>query len=446
MTTSWTRQHTLASPVEFEGVGLHSGEHSHVLLRPAPAGTGRVFVRSDLPGEPSVTVSDVAFDCPPGRTVLSRDGVSVETIEHLLAALSGLGVDNVRVEVTGTEPPAYDGSARCFADAIVEAGLEVQDAPREAYVIEEPVVAEAGGAQVVALPARTEKPRDALSQLAYSLSYDGSSLASGWLEITLTQEAFLAEIAPARTFCMARDVDDLLRTGMGKGATHENTLVIKDDRVVDNELRFEDEPVRHKLLDLMGDLALLGIPVVGRVVGFRSGHTVNRRLARQIGRAARRRRLDDLFSEPVMDIRQIESILPHRYPFLLVDRVVELEPETRIVAAKNVTWNEEFFLGHFPSSPVMPGVLQVEALAQAAGLLLSRYVRVGKKMAALVGLDDVKMRRPVVPGDRLLLNVEVKRLRKTLGICVGKATVGGETATEATLLFGLIREGAVESS
>ncbi|MHC4250012.1 MAG: 3-hydroxyacyl-ACP dehydratase FabZ, partial [Planctomycetota bacterium] len=207
-----------------------------------------------------------------------------------------------------------------------------------------------------------------------------------------------------------------------------------------NELRFPDELARHKALDLVGDLALLGAPVAGRIYGFRSGHRLNRELVRRLQRSAPRRPIGSLPPQRVMGVADIEGILPHRYPFLLVDAVLDLEPEKRIVAVKNVSRNEEFFQGHFPGGELMPGVLQVEALAQAAGLLFSKYVRAGGNMAVLVGLDRVKMRRPVLPGDRLLLNVTVKKIRRTLAICEGKATAGGDVTAEATLLFGLIRD------
>ena len=459
------RQRTLAGPIEIEGVGLHTGAPSRVVFRPAPAGHGRTFVRVDLPGAPEFSGADMDESPQPGRTALSRGEASVQTVEHVLAALSGMGVDNVRVELTSPEPPVGDGSARLFAEAVAKAGIVEQDAAREAFAIEEPIVVERDGARLVALPMRPRSPEGPLTAVGYSLAYRDSPLARGWVEHLLTAEEFLRGLAPARTFCMARDVERLRALGLGKGATHENTLVIDGDRVVGNELRFSDEPARHKALDLVGDLGLLGAPLVGRVCGFRSGHRLNGEMVREILRAVPRRRIEDLVpgalarragrcaapdvgptpcvgGEPAMGIADIERILPHRYPFLLVDRVLELEPEKRVVAVKNVSWNEEFFSGHFPESPVMPGVLQVEALAQAAGLLLSKYVRVGGKMAALAGVDRVKLRRPVLPGDRLVLVVELKKVRRSLAICGGVARVGGNVAAEATLIFGLIRDRA----
>ncbi len=434
------RQCTLADSFTIEGVGIHTGVKTRAVFKPAPAGHGRTFVRADLPGSPELSTSDIDADPAPGRTALVRGEASAQTVEHVLAALSGLGVDNVRIELDSPEPPVGDGSARQFAEAIERTGVVEQDAVREVIIVEEPVVLEEDGARLVALPLRPAPDGTPLTQLGYLLDYNGSSLARGWVEFPLTGKGFMRELAPARTFCMAADVERLRAMGLGAGATQQNTLVIDDDRVVGNELRFPDEPARHKALDLVGDLALLGAPVAGRIYGYRSGHRLNRELVRRLRRSAPRRAIGKPSAGRVMGIDEIERILPHRYPFLLVDAVLELEPEKRIVAVKNVSRNEEFFRGHFPGNEVMPGVLQVEALAQAAGLFLSKYVRVGGMMAALVGLDRVKMRRPVLPGDRLLLNVTLKKIRRTLAICEGTATVGGDVAAEATLLFGLIRD------
>jgi UDP-3-O-[3-hydroxymyristoyl] N-acetylglucosamine deacetylase/3-hydroxyacyl-[acyl-carrier-protein] dehydratase len=439
-TATSPRQCTLAHSFTIEGVGLHTGAETRAVFKPAPAGHGRTFVRADLPGAPELSTSDIDADPAPGRTALARGEASAQTVEHVLAALSGLGVDNVRIELDSAEPPVGDGSARQFAEAIERTGLVEQDAAREVVVVEEPVVLEENGARLVALPLRPAPDGTPLTRLGYSLDYNGSSLAHGWVEFPLTGEGFMRELAPARTFCMAADVERLRAMGLGAGATQENTLVIDDDRVVGNELRFPDEPARHKALDLVGDLALLGAPVAGRVYGFRSGHRLNRELVRRLKRSAPRRPIGEVAAGRAMGIEDIERILPHRYPFLLVDTVLELEPEKRIVAVKNVSRNEEFFRGHFPGNELMPGVLQVEALAQAAGLFLSKYVRVGGMMAVLVGLDRVKMRRPVLPGDRLLLNVTLKKIRRTLAICEGTATAGGDVTAEATLLFGLIRD------
>jgi UDP-3-O-[3-hydroxymyristoyl] N-acetylglucosamine deacetylase/3-hydroxyacyl-[acyl-carrier-protein] dehydratase len=353
--------------------------------------------------------------------------------------VSGLDIDNVRIEIDGPEPPAGDGSAGPFADALLEAGIATQEAPREVYVVEEPVVVEKDGARVVALPLDPASNGGSISSYGYSLSYRGSSLAQGYREVSLGRESFMTDLSRARTFCMARDVERLKAIGLGRGATRQNTLVIEDDRAQETELRFEDEPVRHKIVDMIGDVGLAGAPVAGRILGFRSGHRQNWMLVQHIVKKVAKRPVTDVARPTVMGMDEIQRILPHRFPFLLVDRVIELVPNERILAVKNVCMNEDFFRGHWPENPVMPGVLQVEALAQAAGLLLSQYVRSGGKMAALAGLDRVKLRRPVVPGDRLLLDVRVKKIRRTLGVCEGTATVGGEVTAEANLLFGLIR-------
>ncbi len=445
-TTAPPMQKTLAAPFTIEGVGIHTGAEARAVFVPAPAGHGRTFVRTDLPEAPELSTSDIDADTAPGRTAHVRGDASVQTVEHVLAALSGLGVDNVRIELNSSEPPVGDGSARHVAEAIERTGLVEQDAVREAIVIEEPMVVEGDGARLVALPLASAMNGGPLTRLGYALDYSGSSLARGWVEFSVTKDGFLRELATARTFCMAADVERLKAMGLGAGATQENTLVIDDDRVVGNELRFPDEPARHKVLDLLGDLALLGAPVAGCIYGFRSGHSLNRELVRQLLRSAPRRPIGVPRALRIMGMVDIERILPHRYPFLLVDEVIELEPEKRIVAIKNLSRNEEFFRGHFPGSELMPGVLQVEALAQTAGLLFSKYFRGDGSMAVLVGLDRVKMRRPVLPGDRLHLNVSVKKARRTLVICEGKATSGGDVTAEATLLFGLIRERSASGS
>lgn len=350
-TSASVRQHTLAGTFTIEGTGLHTGAPARAVFRPAPPGHGRRFVRADLSGAPELSTSDVDLNPGPGRTALVRGDVSAETVEHVLAALSGLGVDNVLIELHSTEPPVGDGSAREFAEAIRRTGVVEQDAPREVLVVEEPVVVDDDdGARLVAMPMRPGSPGAPLTSLGYSLAYDGSDLARGWFELSLSGDAFMRELAPARTFCMARDVERLRELGLGAGANHGNTLVIDGDRVVGNDLRFPDEPARHKVLDLVGDLGLLDAPLVARVHGFRSGHRQNRELVRRLVRSARRRPLESLFPGPVMRMPDILRILPHRYPFLLVDGVLELEPERRIVAVKNVAWNEEF-PGPLPREP-----------------------------------------------------------------------------------------------
>jgi UDP-3-O-[3-hydroxymyristoyl] N-acetylglucosamine deacetylase/3-hydroxyacyl-[acyl-carrier-protein] dehydratase len=432
-------ERTLASSFEIAGRGLHGGLAVRLTALPAAPGTGVSFIRTDDPSMPALTVADADPSSPAGRTALARDGVSVETVEHFLAAASALGLDNARVELDGPEVPALDGSALPFVEAISRAGLVEQPRPREGYVVTEPVVVEDGDARLVAVPLRPDGSR--LTELSYVLCHEGNPLACGRMEIALTPEAFVRELAPARTFCLAADVERLRASGLGKGADHSNTVVVDGSRSQGGELRFPDEPVRHKLLDLAGDLALLGAPVVGRIMGFRSGHALNRGLVARLRRACPRRGLDSPLPRPALRFEDVLSVLPHRYPFLLIDRVLEIEEEKRIAAAKAVSGNEAFFRGHFPGNPVMPGVLQIEALAQAAGVLLSKYMRVGGKMAALAGVDGVRFRRPVVPGDMLRLDVKLKKLRRTLCVCECAATVGGDVASEATLLFGLIGAG-----
>ncbi len=424
------RQKTLAKEVEFKGIGLHTGEKARVRVLPAREEQGILFKRVDLAPEISLGTEDIAPDPGYGRTSLAKGEVKLDTIEHLSAALYGVGISNATVEVDGPEIPGGDGSALVFAKALAEAGSEEQDAEEPVFTPLAAVSVSGGNARLAFLPGGHDL------SIRFTTEYGPSSLASAHAEFKIDARTFVEEIAPARTFCMKEDVEPLLKAGVGKGATLDNTLVIDGDHVEGNELRFPDEPLRHKVLDLLGDLSLLGMRLCGRAVGVRSGHALNRMLLAKL-RACR----NGTAAGASIDTTGIQRDLPHRYPFLLVDRVVELEEGKRIVAVKNVTRSEEYFQGHFPGEPVMPGVLQLEALAQAAGVLLSEHFKGSGGVAALVGLDEARFRRPVYPGDVLVLTVQVKRLspRRNLSIVQGEATVDGELASEARLLFALMR-------
>ncbi len=368
------KQKTPASAVEFEGRGLHTGEEARVRVLPAPEGQGVLFRRVDRDPELILGPEDIVPEPGYGRTSLARGEVRVDTVEHLTAALYGVEVSNATVEVEGPEIPAFDGSAVVFAKALVEAGVEEQEAEECVLTPLAPVSVSRGQAQLAFLPGG-----DGL-RIRFATDYSSSDLASAHAEFSVDARTFLEEIAPARTFCMKEDVERLRSAGVGKGATLENTLVIDGDRVEGNVLRFPDEPLRHKILDLLGDLSLTGGRLRGRAIGVRSGHALNRMLVTRL-RSCRAGGVRGA----QMDIAEIERILPHRYPFLLIDRIVELEEGRRVVALKNVTRNEEFFQGHFPGNPVMPGVLQLEALAQATGILLAECFKDSDRATALVG-------------------------------------------------------------
>ncbi|MEE8469334.1 MAG: UDP-3-O-acyl-N-acetylglucosamine deacetylase [Planctomycetota bacterium] len=425
------KQRTLRTAVEFAGIGLHSGESVQARLLPAGQGTGIEFVRTDLPDAPSVPAL-IAFHSPKDRrTRLVRGGTEVETVEHFLAACNGLGIDNLRVELSRPEFPCLDGSALPVVDLIHQAGVVEQREEAKVFKLDQPVYVRDGDATVVALP--TEK--DCLT-LQYVASFDEPGALNGTFQVDLTPEVFEKEIAPARTFCLASEVEALQAAGLGKGATRENTLVLGDP---ETEFRMPDEAIRHKLLDLVGDLRLLGADLSAHVIAMRSGHRTNAELVRRLVDLMQAQETGGLIQrESGMDIREVLRQLPHRYPFLLIDRVIEVEGYQRAVAIKNVSINEPYFQGHFPDRPLMPGVLQLEAMAQLAGMLLLRKLEYSGKLAVLWSLDKVKLRGGVTPGDQLRIEVETLRIKGETVQVKGQGHVAGRLVCEALLMFTMI--------
>jgi UDP-3-O-[3-hydroxymyristoyl] N-acetylglucosamine deacetylase/3-hydroxyacyl-[acyl-carrier-protein] dehydratase len=427
------KQRALRKPTEpIEGRGIHSGEPSRLRILPAPPGAGLRFRRPDLAGSPALGVEDLQPGDEGGRSTLKRGAVLIQTVEHVAAAIWGMGIDDAEVEVAGPEPPAADGSAAPFVAALEAAGLAETDAERPAFRVASPLVAGAGNAVVVALPVEGQR-----LVLRYRLDYPGEPLAQGERGVELTPEVFKREIAPARTFCPANMVEKLRAMGWGKGATTQNTLVLEGHRVRETELRFPDEPVRHKLLDMVGDLAFLGGALFAELRGTRSGHNLNRAILGKVRELCAIRNGGKI----VYDVNQIRNLLPHRYPFLLVDRILECEPGVRVVGLKNLTANEHFFQGHFPDVPVMPGVLQIEAMAQVGGILLSSLPGTSMKdrVAVLASIDKVKLRRAVVPGDQLVMEVKLVRMRGTsFGEVEATATVEGKLVAEAQIRFAIV--------
>ena len=423
-------QRTLKTAVEFHGKGLHSGEDVHVRVLPASPESGVVFTRTDLPDSLPIP-ADIAYHATGElRTQLEREEAQVNTIEHLLAVCSGLGIDNLSVEIDGPEMPGMDGSALEFLRRFREAGLVDQRADARSFTLDEPVYVRNGKATLVALP--VDEPGLTLQYIA---SFEDPEVEGGSFQVQVSPESFEEEIAPARTFCLASQVEALQAAGFGKGATRENTLVLGDPETV---FRMEGEPVRHKLLDLMGDLRLLGADLNAHVIATCSGHTTNAELVRRLVDLMQQQETGGLITrETGLDVREVMKLLPHRYPFLLVDRVIEIDGYQRAVALKNVTINEPFFQGHFPQAPLMPGVLQLEALAQLAGVLLLRKLEHTGKLAVLMAIDKVKLRQPVAPGDQLRLEVETIRMRGEIGRVRGTGTVAGEVTVEAELTFAL---------
>ncbi|MGQ9590657.1 MAG: UDP-3-O-acyl-N-acetylglucosamine deacetylase [Planctomycetota bacterium] len=449
-------QETIGQRAGISGVGLHSGETVRVELAPAGPGTGIVFIREDLPGRPTIEAKPANLVVRPRRNALAKDGATVETTEHLLAAVAAAGVQNLEVRLDGPELPGLDGSALPYYEAIRAAGIQKQGVRAHEIRVEEPVVVAHGGASLVAFG------RDRGLSVGYTLDYSsfrgngfrGCALTQ-FLELEIDEEVFAREIAPARTFVFEEEVEALRAEGLGKGATLENTLVLGKDGIIGNTLRFPDELVRHKILDILGDLALLGARLHGHILATKSGHRLNVELARRILEAARGTPVTGAAGAAgltkLLGAREIQGLLPHRYPFLLVDRIVALEPGRRAVGLKNVTINEEFFQGHFPGRPVMPGVLIVEAMAQLAGALIleetagaeaasprREHGAVGGRVAFLLSLDKVKFRKTVEPGDQLLIEVEVRRRKERVAAVAARASVDGAPAAEAEICFMLI--------
>ena len=425
------KERSLKSSVELEGVALHSGDSVRVRLAPLSAGSGIVFRRSDLSNSADIPALPDHLIASARRTVLRRDGSEVGMVEHLLSAATGAQVDNILVEENGPEMPGFDGSTQPYLDALHEGGIVDQKAERKVLALTEPIVVQEGNAQLVALPPMT----DGL-HVHYIPEYPEGIDATP-VALFVTPESYAREVAPARTFVRAEDVDKLLAAGYGKGATAENTVVLGGDEPP--QMRVEREPTRHKIADLIGDLSLVGADIHANLIATCSGHGLNQELARELRFLLEAEEI--VSDEPASsgyDIRDIMRVLPHRYPFLLVDRVLEVEGVRRAVGLKNVSINEEFFQGHWPDNPIMPGVLQLEAMAQLAGLLLVRKLEHTGKYAVLASIDKVRFRGTVVPGDQLRIEVETLRLNRNRGQVVGVTKVGRRMAAEATLSFALI--------
>lgn len=430
------KQKTISHEASISGPGLFSGEHSTVTFAPAEADAGITFVREQDGKVATIAASVYNVMRRPRRTCLKNGTLLVETVEHCMAALAGLGIDNAVVRVSGGmvgELPGGDGSSSPFVQTIEEAGIVEQDELAHPLIVRKPIQVTADGASIAALPGPTDK-----LEVIYDFEAPppiGRQVAS----FSLGDDDFVSQLAPARTFVFQDEANEMRSRGLGKHLTAKDLLVISRDGPIDNEFRFADECARHKALDLLGDLFLIGRPVRGRIVAFKSGHALNHLLARRLleqEETAHRQTL--IHRDAEMDIRRIQRILPHRYPMLLVDRVLEIVGGEKAVGIKNVTFNDIFFQGHYPGTPIMPGVLIVEAMAQLGGLLLSQKLEHTGKLAVLLSMDKVKMRQPVVPGDQLLLEAVAVRVKSRTGHVRCKAFVEDKLACEADIKFMLV--------
>jgi UDP-3-O-[3-hydroxymyristoyl] N-acetylglucosamine deacetylase/3-hydroxyacyl-[acyl-carrier-protein] dehydratase len=436
------KQRTLAREVTISGSALHTGEAVTLTLKPAPAGHGIVFRRSDLPGAPEIRPRvDLVTDLVRATTI-QEGHAKIHTVEHVLSALHGCGIDNVVVEMNASEPPIMDGSARPFVNLILQGEPVEQDKDREYFTLDAPVSVTRGNSSIIALPA---------DELKISCtSADDRGIHTQHLSLTIDPESYMTQVAAARTFTIYEDIEELIKLGKIRGGSLDCAIVIKGDKILSKEpLRFKDEFVRHKILDIVGDIVLLGLPLKAHLVATRPGHAINAELTKVLFQQLQERKKGPkkkapgpkfvLPTETSLDIKRILETLPHRYPFLMVDRVLEFIGDDELVAIKNVTINEEYFQGHFPGEPVMPGVLQIEAMAQAAGILMLRKTSCEGRTAFFMSADKVKFRQAVRPGDQLVINAKLTKSRgKKIGVAECTCTVGGNVVSSGELMFAVV--------
>jgi len=442
------QQQTIGRSVSFSGMGLHSGNRVNMTISPAPANSGVRFRRVDLEGKPEIEARVENVSETNRSTTLSKGNVKVHTVEHVLAALAGYGIDNAVIELDANEPPIADGSAREFCKILQTAGIVPLVEKREPYKVTEPIEFEVGETLMTLFPGDGFK--------ITCTSADKKGRFTQFYSTEITPGVWEKELSDARTFCFYEEIEYLIKNGLIKGGSLENAVVIRDDAVLTTEpLRYPDEFVRHKMLDIIGDLSLLGRPIQGHLIAVKPSHTGNCEMARQIlAQMQKPVRAAQAFSPPpaakpvaptdgeepivqhdvLMGIEEVMKILPHRPPFLMVDKIISIEG-SKIVAVKNVTINEDYFRGHFPSHPIMPGVLQLEAIAQVAGVLLLKTVEAAGYMAYFMAAEDVKWRKPVFPGDTLFIEVEMTKIRGKIGKAKGVCKVRGEIVREANVTF-----------
>lgn len=440
------KQRSILREVSVKGPSLHTGDKTQLTLKPAPANSGITIRRIDLHDKPVIKPHVSQVTDLVRATTLASGHAKVHTVEHVLAALHGMGIDNVEIEMDASEPPILDGSSKGWVNLILEGEPVEQDADREYFVLDQPISVTKGNSSIIALPYDGFK--------ISCTSADDRGIHTQHLTIDIDPDVFATQIAAARTFTVYEDIEELLKLGKIKGGSLENAIVLKDDKIMSKEpLRFDDELVRHKILDVIGDVLLLGKPLKAHIVAVRPGHAVNAELTTKLAermaelaegrkKPAEKPKTAKIEEETQLDIRRVIETLPHRYPFLMVDRVVEFRGEDELTAIKNVTINEPFFQGHYPGQPIMPGVLQVEAMAQASGILMLRKINQEGKTAVFMSVDKVKWRRKVIPGDQLRIDVKLlKIMRNKIGTASATCYVGDEVASSGELKFMILGEG-----
>ncbi len=457
-------QHTIKAPISISGFGLHTGVETTLTFRPAPENHGIIFKRTDLAGDVRIpALADYVVEIARGTT-LGLGDAKIHTVEHILAAVAGLEIDNILIELDNIEPPVCDGSSKPFVDKLLEVGLVKQDAPKDFLVIDENIhySDEVNGVEIVALPLNDFR-------MTVMVDYMNPALGSQHTGMFNINE-FVPEFSAARTFCFLSEVEMLSNAGLIRGGNLDNAVVIVDKEVNQNELdelrdklgivtemkigqsgfinektlRYKNEPVRHKLLDMIGDLALVGAPIKAQILAARPGHKSNVEFAKKIRQLYHQKKLEKKFQfvkreGVVFDNNAIQRILPHRYPFLLVDKIIHLEMDKRVVGVKSVTANEPFFPGHFPGQPVMPGVLIIEAMAQTGGiLLLNSYFDPTTKLVLFLGINNAKFRKTVHPGDQLVMEAILKNKKRNIVTIDAKAYVNDKIVAEAELMAAIV--------
>jgi UDP-3-O-[3-hydroxymyristoyl] N-acetylglucosamine deacetylase/3-hydroxyacyl-[acyl-carrier-protein] dehydratase len=458
-------QRTISKPSSISGIGLHTGKKCTMTFKPAPENYGIRFIRVDLEGKPEIpAIADNVVDISRGTTIGVGDA-KVHTIEHVLAATVGLQIDNLIIELDASEPPIGDGSSIPYVEALRKVGFVQQNEPKDYLIIDETVIyhEEENQIDIVALPLDSYR-------VTVMVDYQNPALGSQHTGLFDLEKEFVSEFAPARTFCFLSEVEELASKGLIKGGDLDNAVVIVDKKATETELtnmqktlglkeklsigdngilnnkelRFRNEPVRHKLLDLIGDLALIGAPVKAQVLAARPGHRANVEFAKQVRKLYQQKKLVKKYQfvkkeGTIFDINAIQRILPHRYPFLMVDKIIELELDKRVVGVKSVTINEPFFQGHFPGQPIMPGVLIIEAMAQTSGILiLNSLPDFKEKLVYFMQINNAKFRKPVLPGDQLFLEIVLVSKKTKIFLMKGKAIVNDKIVAEADFMAGVV--------
>ncbi len=431
------KQKTLASAATLTGTSLHTGEQVTLTMKPAPVDYGIKFRRIDLDDQPFIDAHVSKVQTVERSTTLAEGSVKVHTVEHVISALCGMGVDNAIIEMDANEPPIGDGSAKPFVDCIKQAGIEEQDANLSVFEIREPIHLETKGGSLI-----TIVPDKSFRISCTQVGPDGRM--TQFFSVEVTPENYENEIAAARTFVFYEDVEPLLEKGLIKGGSLENAIVVKGDSVMSKEeMRFKEEFARHKILDMIGDLMLGGKRIMGHVIAVKPGHGPNTEMAKKLVDIYQRTRamvpsVNIPTGEGVMDNVEVQKVLPHRYPFLMVDRVVGFDGETKCTGVKQVTINEPYFQGHFPGHPIMPGVLQLEAMAQVASIVVLRPPENQGKIGYFLSADSVKFRKPVLPGDTLFIEAELLKMRRNIAFAKCRCIVNDKTVSEAELKFAVM--------